>query len=240
MPETKGSNPKTWDDQAEDYDMARQDDAVYRSCIELVAATVPSGTRLCLDAGSGTGLSTRALSCRCDTVVALDYSFASLKVLRAKGLKNVLIVQGDLTSLPFRDSALDACVSANALQHLKPGNQQKCAIAELHRVIRDNATLAVSVHHYSRAKKKAGWKKEGKPGQPGIDYIFRFARDELGTLMPRSSIKAAGYYGLLRIPWFGRRAQNTVAKLFGGVAAALGFGHMLIAEAKKDDRGNTG
>src|SRR5690606_29498406 len=144
---------------------------------DLTVSEVSKGTSLCLDAGSGTGLSTRALSRRCDVIVAVDYSLESLKVLKAKGLRNVIAVQADLKALPFIDAAFDACVCANALQHLTPNGAQESAVSELHRVTAAEGRVVVSVHHYSKSKRKAGWVKEGKPGQKEIDYIFRFARN---------------------------------------------------------------
>lgn len=233
--EAHGSRAEVWDDQACDYDVSRQGDAVYRSCIVRSAEQIPKGSGLCLDAGSGTGLSTEALRSRCGQVIAVDYSLQSLRVLQKKGLENVFLVQADIEALPFRPSAFDACLCANTLQHLKPGSPQQHAVAELNRVVRDGGRLVVSVHHYSRDKRRSGWVKEGKPGQPGIDYIFRFTRDDLRRLMPGSAIHAVGFYGLLRIPWLGWRMQHPVASVFGRIAGWLGFGHMLIATQSKPD-----
>lgn len=231
--EATGSSAAVWDDEAACYDASRLTDPVYCSCIQQISNTAPIGTKLCLDAGCGTGLVTAKLCLRCDTVVAVDYSLESLKILKNKGFKNIWAVQADLTSLPFKDSAFDACVCANTLQHFKPHGPQERAIHELERVTTERGTIGVSVHHYSRSKQRAGWAKEGKPGQIGIDYIFRFSRNELRAIIPDSSIKGVGYYGPARIPLVGRRLQNAMASLFGKFAAFLGMGHMLIAVAPK-------
>jgi ubiquinone/menaquinone biosynthesis C-methylase UbiE len=230
---TTGSVVSVWDYDASSYDAARQADSVYSSCIHLVVLEIPKQTSLCLDAGCGTGLSTMALSARCRAVVAVDYSLESLKILKSKGLQNVMAVQADLTSLPFKESAFDACVCANTLQHFRPDGAQDRAIAELGRVTKENGVMSVSVHHYSRSKRKAGWIKEGKPGQPGIDYIFRFTRNDLLKLFPGSKTRGVGYYGWLKVPFFGSRLQDFLGTLVGRIAALLGHGHMLIAVAKK-------
>jgi SAM-dependent methyltransferase len=188
---------------------------------------------MCLDAGCGTGLPTEGLSSRCGLVVALDYSLASLRALQAKELSNVLLVQGDLGALPFKDGVFDAALCANALQHLKPDGAQQRAVMEISRALRPGGTMSVSVHHFSRGKRAAGWIKEGKPGQPGIGYIFRFTRRDLRELIPGASTRAVGYYGLIRLPWVGARVQDLVARLLGRIAARLGHGHMLVAVARK-------
>jgi len=228
-----GSSASVWDREASRYDAAREADPVYSSCIQLTARPIRSGTRLCLDAGCGTGLSTVALSHRCETVVAVDYSRESLGILRSKGLRNVIPVQADLAALPFKEAAFESCVCANTLQHFRPDGAQVRAVSELKRVTGQSGTLIVSVHHYSKSKRKARWVKEGKPGQPGIDYIYRFCRKDLHALLPRSIISGVGYYGLVKIPLLGARLQWLMASLFGKIAALLGYGHMLIAVADK-------
>lgn len=229
---TTGSVASVWDCEAASYDATRQADPVYCSCTHFAVLKIPKETLLCLDAGCGTGLSTMALCARCTTVVAVDYSLESLKILQRKGLKDVIAVQADLTALPFKDSAFDACVCANTLQHFRPDGAQDRAVAELGRVTKEDGIMSVSVHQYSRNKRKAGWIKEGKPGQPGIDYIFRFTRSDLLKLIPGSIIRGVGYYGWLRIPFFGGRLQNSLGALVSRAAALRGNGHMLIAVTK--------
>jgi SAM-dependent methyltransferase len=226
---TTGSSASVWDREAAGYDAARQGDPIYSSCIHHTTRPIVRGTRVCLDAGCGTGLSTVALSRRCETVVAVDYSRESLRILSSRRLPNVILVQADLTALPFKNSEFESCVCANTLQHFRPDGAQLRAVSELKRVTRQSGTLIISVHHYSKSKRKANWVKEGKPGQPGIDYIHRFSRKELHELLPGSAITAVGYYVLLKVPFLGARLQRLMALLLGKAAALLGYGHMLIA-----------
>lgn len=228
-----GSVVSVWNSEASSYDASRQADPVYLSCIHLTMREIPKGTSLCLDAGCGTGLLTACLSARCMATVAVDYSFESLKILENKKLQNVFVVQADLTSLPFIESAFDACVCANTLQHFRPDGSQECAVAEIERVTKANGVMSVSVHHYSKSKQKAGWIKDGKPGQFGIDYIFRFTKNDLLALFPGSKTMGVGYYGWLKVPFLGSRLQNILGILIGVIAAFLGHGHMLIAVHKK-------
>ncbi len=231
-----GSSASVWDRLAETYDAQRAHDPVYRSCVRRVARSVRAGTRLALDAGCGTGWATAELKKRCETVVALDYSMQSLRTLVSKSIPGVLAVQADVRQLPFRDSVFDASVCANTLQHLEPSHAQPCAVEELRRVTRDDGVVALSVHHYSTDKRRNGWVKEGKPGQPGIDYIFRFTRDELAALAPGARVRGIGFYGLSRWPGFGTRAQDAAARVLGGLAARRGYGHMLLGVFRNQER----
>jgi SAM-dependent methyltransferase len=223
---------KVWDQAADSYDSHRHDDAVYASCTRQATSAIPSGIPLVLDAGCGTGIPTAQLSRRSHQVVAVDYSYASLAQLKAKRMPNVLLVQADLRALPFADATFGASVCANALQHVGAGKPQARVIAELKRTTRMSGILVASVHHYSKTKRRAGWNKEGNPGQPPFDYIFRFSREELAALMPGAKIKAAGFYDVWRIPFFGGRIQNIIARLFGQILARLDYGHMLIASVR--------
>jgi ubiquinone/menaquinone biosynthesis C-methylase UbiE len=227
-----GSDASNWDQCAASYDILRQCDPVYFHCIEQVINEIPKGTKLCLDAGCGTGLSTVAIHSYCNKVIAVDYSNESLRILENKRIQNVTTAHADLESLPFEDSFFDATICVNTLQHLKPNGPQYRAVAELRRVTKQSGIICISVHHFSNSKRNAGWIKEGKPGQPGIDYIFRYSRDDLLALMPRAKIKAVGYYGLLKIPLLGSKLQNMTANIFGKLASRCGYGHMLVAIEK--------
>lgn len=239
LKEGSGSGVSVWNHASSSYEKSRIADPVYSSCLAVAADAIPGRTSLCLDAGCGTGMSTIVLCDKSKTVVAIDYSFDSLRVLIAKGIYNVIAVQAELTALPFQESTFDACLCANTLQHLKPDGVQDKAVSELRRVTKKFGVLSVSVHHYSRTKKKSGWIKEGNPGQPGIDYIYRFTRNNLRELIPGAVIRGVGYYGLLRIPFIGSRLQNLLAILFGRIAAFLGYGHMLVARFANDGETHT-
>lgn len=228
----QSSVAKVWDQAAGSYDSHRSDDAVYASCTRQATSAIPTGISLVLDAGCGTGIPTAQLARRSRQVVAVDYSYASLAQLKAKRMSNVLLVQADLRALPFADSTFDASVCANALQHLAAGKPQVRVIEELQRTTKIGGVLVASVHHYSKTKRRAGWNKEGNPGQPPFDYIFRFSRQELAALMPGAKIKAAGFYDVWRIPFFGGRIQNIIVRLFGRMLARLNYGHMLIASVR--------
>ncbi len=222
----RSSQAEVWDRLAPHYIAPRAADPVYRACIvQAVEALQPAGT--VLDAGCGTGMSTRYLL-HCEHVEALDFSSASLDTLHAHlgRRKNLDIVHADLRELPFPDASFDCVLCANTLQHLSPRAQPQ-AVAELLRVLKPQGRYAVSAHHYSRYKRRKQWVKEGRPGQPGVDYVFRFSRAELARLFPGAHIRAAGFYALPG------HAQNLAARWLGKALVRLQIGHMLIAYGRK-------
>jgi SAM-dependent methyltransferase len=213
----------TWDRSASSYDETRAGSSFYQSgvlsALRLLGSD-PAG--IVLDCGCGTGLTTTPLLHRFGRVVACDFSRKSLEVLTSKPeCRGVIAVQADVRRLPFRDGAFSRVLCANALQHLDPTGLPR-ASSELRRVSTD--LLVVSVHHWSRGKRKAGWPKTERPSGKDWDYINRLEYHELATLFPDSRITSASVDG---------RIGSTLACLFPGLAARLGFGHMLVSVSRR-------
>jgi len=234
MASRDGSTSDVWDVAAPSYDVQRSHDPVYVSCTALAVASTGRHGGTVLDAGCGTGLTTIPLLRRHDRVIALDYSFEALwRLAWKRGGRNVLRVRADMHNLPFRDGTFDAVLCANTLQHMRPGRSQAEVARELVRVARRKARVVVTVHHYSRDKQRLGWIKEGKPGQAGIDYIFRFTRADLAAIFPRARISAMGFRNAARIPRIAPPIQRVLARVIGRLAARRGSGHMLLARFRK-------
>ena len=220
------STSDTWDRAAASYDTEREQDAVYQACVAAVARAVQDrNPRRLLDVGCGTGLTTLPLCRAGRTVVAVDFSLASLAVLRNKTAAPP-VLQADVRALPFLAETFDVVLCANTLQHLRP-DQQVLAVHDLERLVAPGGALVVSVHHYSKAKQRAGWIKEGRPGQPGIDYIYRFAAGDLRRILPEAHITAIGFG---EWPWLPAAAQKELShSVAGPYLAKQGYGHMLLA-----------
>jgi len=218
---TPGVPATGWDAMAPSYDAERTTDPVYCACVrQAVADLCPAGT--VLDCGCGTGLALPYLL-GADSVHAVDLSGEMLARLQHKFRSHKLhTARGDVRHLPYPDGMFDCVLVANVLQHLKPPDQPRAA-AEIMRVLKPGGRYVVSVHHFSRQKRHAGWKKEGTPGgerrNPG--YIYRYSRSELAALFPRARIRAMGFYGY--------PAQRLLARAAGRALARLGHGHMLSA-----------
>ncbi len=231
--EFHSSSPVTWDALAADYDAERAADRVYHACVhQAVMDLRPEG--VVLECGCGTGLATRYLleSEGVTSLHAVDFSEGMLEEVRRKFPRYELdTTQADLRDLPYPDKTFDCVLSANVLQHLAP-EDQTLAAAEIMRVLRPGGRFSVSVHHYSTDKQQRGWEKQGKPGQPGVDYIYRYTREELARLFPTARIRAIGFYG-----W---PAQMLLTRCAGHLLARLGRGHMISAHGRRPKRLVTG
>ncbi len=135
---------------------------------------------LLLEAGCGTGRMTRILSSSARELVAMDFSFESLRVnrgkLQATRAANVHLVQADLCRLPFADCAFDRIVSSQVLEHVPGPDARAAAVAGLARVLRPGGTLALSAYKHSLLTRCFSQKEGMHDG--GIPF-FRFTRAEL-------------------------------------------------------------
>jgi len=221
-PQSSSSEARVWDALAPHYDSTRASDPVYIAAVEqVIADSHAHGT--VLDAGCGTGFVSRELLRRSLQVTAIDFSAASVELLKSSCSGTLHADVGDIRTLPYADATFDTVICANTLQHLVPADQA-IAARELMRVLKPGGTYSISVHHFSREKEKAGWKKSGAPGDRSVDYIYRFSREELSGLFPGAQIRAVGFYGFR---WQG------LAAAAGHMLARRGHGHMLIAHGRK-------
>ncbi len=135
---------------------------------------------LLLEAGCGTGRMTRILSPSVREIVAMDFSFESLRVNRGKLLAanvgNVHLVQADLCRLPFAAGAFDRVVSSQVLEHVPGPEARAAAVAGLGRVLKPGGALALSAYKHSLLTRCFGQKEGMHDG--GIPF-FRFTRAEL-------------------------------------------------------------
>ena len=221
-----------WDRGSASYDVERSRDAVYETCLATTRDAIESlAPRRLLDVGCGTGLTTMPVCKPGRLVVAADYSFASLQQLRRKPGAPPTI-QADICNLPFRSGTFDVVMCANTLQHLKP-DVQVLAIEELRRLVEPGGAMVLTVHHYSSTKQRANWIKEGRPGQPGVDYIFRFDTADLERLHAGRRTVAAMGFG--EWPWLPVAVQSWLTRSYAGqLLARRRYGHMLISIEQRE------
>ena len=216
-----------WDQEAELYEARRAADPRYMAGVDAaVRALSARPGETVLDAGCGTGLTTRRLvsiGCR---VTALDLSAGSLRRLRQRvGGLVPRLVQGDLTALPFPDAAFDRVLCANALQQLAGTDARRRCLRELVRVLRPGGRLVLTVQQHSVPRRRAGWVKEGPSGYR-LRYVFRFTADEFGRLLGgvvgEARIRGAGFplpYRL-KLGWVSAVAERAWQRIPVGTAWA--------------------
>jgi ubiquinone/menaquinone biosynthesis C-methylase UbiE len=95
-----------------------------------------------LDVGAGTGFLTEAAAKIASKVIALDFSRGMSEEAIAKmGKGNVEFRIGNVESMPFQDSSVDAVVGNMVLHHCP---NPKIAISEMSRVLKSSGRIAIS------------------------------------------------------------------------------------------------
>ena len=105
-----------------------------------------SGNSIILDAGCGTGVVTQGLAQRGYRVLGLDSSDAMLckadRVCNTFRRENIQLMQGDVHTLPFRDSSIDAVVCLGVITYSK---SEVKVLQELSRVLKPDGILILSI-----------------------------------------------------------------------------------------------
>jgi 2-polyprenyl-3-methyl-5-hydroxy-6-metoxy-1,4-benzoquinol methylase len=94
-----------------------------------------------LDVGCGVGSFSTLLAARSLRVACADISEENVEVVRRRHLE-LPVVRTDATALPFDDDAFDAAVLMEVLEHVE---DDRAALSELRRVVRDDGLLILSV-----------------------------------------------------------------------------------------------
>lgn len=137
-----------------------------------------------LEGGCGNGRMTRAFAQASQRVFAVDFSLESLHVNQARlkdaGVRNVDLVQADLSYLPFADDMADAVISCQVIEHVPSHAARVGAIRGFGRVAKRDARVAISGYKYNLFERLFG-AKEGE--HDGNIPFFRFTRDEFRSLL---------------------------------------------------------
>jgi SAM-dependent methyltransferase len=141
----------------------------------------PERSDLIVEIGCGTGRFTRHLARRCDRVIALDYSLASLQVAREKvEASGVQFIQADASYLPLRDQMATKALSCQMLEHLPTAEARERALEGIARILRPEGRLVVSAYWYSPF---ARWFGEREGHHSDAIYFYRFDRHEFQALL---------------------------------------------------------
>jgi ubiquinone/menaquinone biosynthesis C-methylase UbiE/uncharacterized protein YbaR (Trm112 family) len=169
------------DAQVGDYDAMAFLNVFGKVEIPLTLRTLgPKPTDRLLEAGCGTGRMTPTLSRSVHELVAIDFSFESLRVnrrkLQAAGITHVHLVQADLCRLPFAESAFDRAVSCQVLEHVPGPDARAAAVSSLSRVLKPGGALTLSAYKHSLLTRAFSQKEGSHDG--GIPF-FRFTKTEM-------------------------------------------------------------
>ena len=193
------------DAQVEDYDKMAFLTAFGRVEIPMMLRMLrPRGGERMLEGGCGTGRMTHILARHASEVVAIDFSFESLRQndrkLKQAGVKNVHLVQADLCNLPFVADAFPQALSCQVLEHVPDAPSRACAVGELSRVLTSGSTLVLSAYQHSLFTRMFASKSGQHDG--GIPY-FRFERHELRRAL-ENGFEVQGISGALVYLWAAR------------------------------------
>ncbi len=181
MREAQKSEIAARDAQVEDYDRMAFLNWFGKVEIPLTRrALAACPTDRLLEAGCGTGRMTPTLAGSVQELVAIDFSFESLRVtqrkLRLAGITNVHLAQADLCRLPFADGVFDRIVSCQVLEHVPGPDARQSAVTSLHRVLKPQGTLVLSAYKHSLLTRCFSQKEGMHDG--GIPF-FRFTKSEI-------------------------------------------------------------
>jgi ubiquinone/menaquinone biosynthesis C-methylase UbiE len=119
---------------------------------ELLAFIAAEPSELVFDAGCGTGANILLLHPFARRIIAMDYSEAAVtrcqKRLALNGINNVEVFQGDITSIPLPDGAVDRVLCMSVLQYVDDA-QLRAAFREFVRILKKDGTLVLHVKNLS-------------------------------------------------------------------------------------------
>lgn len=157
---------------------------------EAFARWLDPGCRV-LEAGCGFGYWVAILGERGFRAVGLDNSHVALKTGR-EGLPGVDLVLGDLLGMPFAEGAFDGVICLGVVEHFEEGPD--VALRELHRVLRRDGMLLLSVPYVSPARRIARRPSAAVTG--AHFHQWAFTKEEM-----RGRIEAAGFRIVGLVPY---------------------------------------
>jgi ubiquinone/menaquinone biosynthesis C-methylase UbiE len=95
-----------------------------------------------LEIGPGFGATTRVLARRPGSLTVLELAERYCERLRNKLDRDIEIVQGDATAMPFADGSFSSVVCFTMLHHVPSPELQDRVLAEVSRVLRQGGTFA--------------------------------------------------------------------------------------------------
>ena len=169
----------------------------YQNTVEIASVLkrlIPQQKDIILDVGAGVGRITLNYVQKCSEVVAGDFSFRSLQILKKRfkemGVNNYHLIQMDCCLLPFREQIFNKVVCTGVLQHIPSHTLRIQTLININKVLVNNGKLIITVFNYEFIKKwghifgrnKAPVKKEGY-GAGSKLYYYNFSPKEFKRIL---------------------------------------------------------
>lgn len=195
--------------------------------------------------GAGTGRMTVQVAKAAKGVFAVDFSLASLHVLRdrmpAELAARVPLVQADLCKLPLASGAFDKVASFQTLEHVPTADGRCQALAEARRVLGAAGRFVASVYNWSRSKQRRAARgvgdnsrKEGFHATTPPIYYYNFEAPELHGLLDQAGFHKVSLRGLYLELWWLLALGGLGLPLhdrWGPTDRGREHGHLLLATA---------
>lgn len=162
----------TWNTIAKSFDKTRQ--YTWSFCDQYIKNLNANAT--CADLACGNGRHLLPITLKCKKAVGFDISTNLLKIteekLKQNDITNTLLIQGDLCSLPFKNSIFDHILYIAALHNIQQKKNRIQSLNELLRVLKPKGTALVSV--WSREQTRFKQKKftQKKKMEPGDTIVY--------------------------------------------------------------------
>ena len=180
----------------------------------------PAPGEMILDACCGTWVFTCDIISSGSKVTGLDISFPMLRRAREKaGGVRFLPIQGDISTLPFREESFNKVVSITALEFIA---EAKAAVAELFRVAKKGGVVVVATLN-SRSPWAERRKDEARKGHSIFSKaVLRSPDDLLSLSSVHGVVKTAIHFGKDDSPENAVEAERegqTIGSMTGAFAA---------------------
>jgi ubiquinone/menaquinone biosynthesis C-methylase UbiE len=143
--ETLSEAQRTWDAIAESFDVTRR--TPWKQCLAYITALQP--TDIVVDCGCGNGRHLFPAAAHCSRAFGVDVSNKLLAIVQRRiaerNIRNITLVHGDLTHLPFKENSVDAVLCIASLHNIRGRESRHTAVREMHRILKPQGTALVSV-----------------------------------------------------------------------------------------------
>ena len=185
-----------WERIAETYADSRRADGADAALVGELCEQLPANATI-LDVGCGDGKRTLA-NVTGATAVGVDVARRQVELAR-ENVPDAHVVQGDMLSLPIRDSAVDAITAYHAVFHVDRAHHDS-VYAEFARVLKPGGKVLMTVGSSAYQQVRSNWLNSGEsmyfstPGKrvtadqlrdAGFDVVWeRQVDDPLGSTVP--------------------------------------------------------